>query len=325
MGAAIQTKRPSGWGRAVLNRALHLIVPICLLFLIFSSVSSAEVLSRIAAIAPGWLVAALLAAQVQIVLSALRWQLTARSIGMPLPFGRALAEYYLSGAINMTVPGGVLGDGVRAIRSREINGFEAAAHAVLIERLAGQLALAVVLAAGLLLSGISTLQQVGVFAVALVTVGAILGPRLGRVLPMQDVPDVVGRFLSSIRQSWFGPRIGMTQMLLSLLIVAANLASFSFAAAATGSILGLVEVLYTVPLILFAMLIPFSIAGWGYREGAAAAIFPLIGATAAAGVSASVIFGAVILVANLPGLFVLMRRKKGTGRSSEHENRRDVA
>lgn len=309
----------------VLKRAVHLIVPICLLFLIFSSVSSDEVLSRIGAISPGWLVAAFLAAQAQIVLSALRWQLTARCIGVPLPIGRALAEYYLSGVINMTVPGGVLGDGLRAIRSREINGFETAAHAVLIERLAGQLALAVVLCAGLLLSGISTLQQAGVIGLVLFAVGMIVGPRLARVLPLRYVPDAVGRFRVSIRQSWFGPRIGMTQILLSLLIVAANLASFTFAAAATGSTVGLVEVLFTVPLILFAMLIPFSIGGWGYREGAAAAIFPLIGATAAAGVSASVIFGAVILVANLPGLLVLVKRKKAIGRSTEDVNTSDVA
>jgi uncharacterized membrane protein len=57
------------------------------------------------------------------------------------------------------------------------------------------------------------------------------------------------------------------------------------------------------------MLVPLSVAGWGYREGAAAAVFPLIGASAAAGVSASVVFGAVMLGASLPGLAGLLVRK----------------
>jgi len=55
--------------------------------------------------------------------------------------------------------------------------------------------------------------------------------------------------------------------------------------------------------------IPFSVAGWGYREGAAAVVFPLIGHSAALGVSASVVFGVVVLIANLPGTLVLLTRQ----------------
>lgn len=309
MRTATQSKRQNGSGRVVLKRAAHLIVPIGLLVVIFYTVGSDEVLSRIGAITPGWIVAAFVAAQVQIVVSALRWQLTAQRIGVPMPLRRALAEYYLSGAINMTLPGGVIGDGVRAFRSREGNGLEAAAYAVVIERLAGQVALAAVLAIGLLWSGQSVLQAVGGGLLALFAVGVILGPRLLRIVPSRYVPDALRRFSTSLRLSWVGRRIGAIQILLSFMIVAANLACFAFVAAATGSRLGVVEVLYAVPLILMAMLIPFSVAGWGYREGAAAAIFTMIGLGAPAGVSASVVFGAVILVANMPGLFVFIMRR----------------
>jgi hypothetical protein len=92
------------------------------------------------------------------------------------------------------------------------------------------------------------------------------------------------------------------------MIVAANLAGFAFAAQAVGGQIGLPQVLYAVPMILAAMLVPLSVAGWGYREGAAAAVFPLIGASAATGVSASVVFGCVILVAGLPGIAVMFLR-----------------
>ena len=128
------------------------------------------------------------------------------------------------------------------------------------------------------------------------------------------LPPVVRRFLAAVRQSWFDRRAAPLQVALSLLIVALNLAAFVLAARATGVALDPADALLAVPLVLAAMLVPLSVAGWGYREGAAAAVFPLIGASAAAGVSASVVFGAVVLVASLPGLAVLLVRKGGPDR-----------
>ena len=120
---------------------------------------------------------------------------------------------------------------------------------------------------------------------------------------------MVRRFLAAIRESWFDCRAACKQVALSLLVVALNVAAFVLAARATGAALDPADALLAVPLVLAAMLVPLSVAGWGYREGAAAAVFPLIGASAAAGVSASVMFGAVVLVASLPGLAVLLLRK----------------
>ena len=63
--------------------------------------------------------------------------------------------------------------------------------------------------------------------------------------------------------------------------------------------------LVLVPLIVFTMLMPFTVGGWGLREGAAATLLPLAGATAAQGLAASVAFGLAFLVATLPGLVAL--------------------
>ncbi|MGV3652548.1 MAG: lysylphosphatidylglycerol synthase domain-containing protein, partial [Devosia sp.] len=122
------------------------------------------------------------------------------------------------------------------------------------------------------------------------------------------------RFLSTfpqaLRQALFSGARLPVQAGLSLLIVAANLASFSCAALATGTTLGIEGILILVPLILSAMLIPASVAGWGFREGAAAALFPLIGASASAGFAASLVFGLVILAGSLPGALFVIKLKK---------------
>ncbi|MEM1101589.1 MAG: lysylphosphatidylglycerol synthase transmembrane domain-containing protein [Pseudomonadota bacterium] len=294
--------------KAFAYRALHVIVPVVLIAFVVRSVGAGDVLARLSGAHPGWVLASLVACSAQMVLCSYRWRLTAARLGTDIRPRAAISEYYLSSLVNSTVPGGVLGDALRAVRTKGAAGLERAAQSVIIERLAGQIALGAALLLGLFLSGQPALQNIALIAsIALVVTLLLLtlmrGPLRARVLP-----GIVRRFLSAMRVSWLHRSAAAPQVILSVLIVAANLAAFAFAARATGAVMGFPDVLYAVPLILAAMLIPFSVAGWGYREGAAAAVFPLIGASAAAGVSASVVFGAVILVASLPGLIVVFSR-----------------
>ncbi|MEO1795636.1 MAG: lysylphosphatidylglycerol synthase transmembrane domain-containing protein [Pseudomonadota bacterium] len=299
---------------------MHVVVPVALIAFIVSTVGAGDVLARLGAADPVWILAAIAAATAQMFLSSLRWRLTAARLGAGLRYRDAVSEYYLSSIINSTVPGAVVGDALRVVRTRAAAGLERAAQAVIIERLAGQVALGATLIAGLALSGHAVLE--GSAAVAAAIVLAVLGLLflLRGGIASRLMPAVGQRFLMAIRLSWFGRSTALFQIVLSLLVVAANLAGFVFAARATGAIIGFPEILYAVPLILAAMLIPFSVAGWGYREGAAAAVFPWIGASAAAGVSASVLYGAVILVASLPGVLVLFAGDRGLSFGPSHSS-----
>jgi hypothetical protein len=59
-------------------------------------------------------------------------------------------------------------------------------------------------------------------------------------------------------------------------------------------------------LVLLAMSLPISVAGWGPREGMAAWAFAAVGLTAAAGVATAVTYGVLVLFASLPGTVVLL-------------------
>jgi hypothetical protein len=61
-------------------------------------------------------------------------------------------------------------------------------------------------------------------------------------------------------------------------------------------------------MVLFAMLLPISIAGWGLREGAAVILLPIAGFSATEGLAASVTFGLVSLVAVIPGLLFVKKK-----------------
>jgi uncharacterized membrane protein YbhN (UPF0104 family) len=88
-----------------------------------------------------WLALAFAALNAQTVLSALRWKLTARQFGITINARKAIGEYYLSQIVNQSLPGGMIGDAGRAVRSRGQAGLLAAGQAVVFERLAGQIAM----------------------------------------------------------------------------------------------------------------------------------------------------------------------------------------
>ena len=280
-----------------------------LLALLWHLADGAAMLEHLAQAHPGWLTAAVAALTAQTVLSALRWRLTADRLGITLDRRTAVREYYLSQLVNQALPGGVLGDAGRAVRSRAQAGLLASGQAVVFERLAGQIALLLLFAAavagtlavpggfdwpGWLLSPVLlALGSAGGGALLLALAGARLPGRLGRA--------VAGPGRAFLRAAW-APGTRRRQAALSLGTATCNVAAFACCAAAIGVPLPAATALALVPLILFTMLIPVTVSGWGLREGAAVALLPLAGATAAEGLAASVAFGLTVLAAALPGV-----------------------
>jgi len=296
-------------------RVLQIAVAVALLVLLWRVADGADAARYLAGADPLWLFAALAALTLQTVLSALRWRLTAAQLGISLDRRTALREYYLSQAVNQALPGGVLGDAGRAVRARAQAGLMASGQAVVFERLAGQIALFIVLAVAF----VATLATPGGFAWP----GWLISPMLvflttGLALPValwaarRIMPGSAGRALADIGQTFTkalaAPVVRWRQMGLSLGTALCNVGAFGFCAWAIGANLSGAAVLALVPIILFTMLMPMTISGWGLREGAAALLFPLAGATAAQGLAASIAFGLVFLFSVLPGLVLLAIR-----------------
>jgi glycosyltransferase 2 family protein len=297
-------------------RALQLAVTGALLALLWNVADGPEAARSLAAADPRWLVAALAALSLQTVLSAVRWRVTAAQLGIVLPVGEALREYYISQIVNQSLPGGMVGDAARAVRTRGQAGLLAAGQSVVFERLAGQIALFLAMTGAFLATfatpgGFDWPTWLVVPVATLVAVGAALPALLGAAARLP------GRAGAGVRAGWraFATAVAARGVLprqaaLSVGTTALNLAAFAACAAAVGADLPLIAILALVPLILFTMLIPLSVAGWGLREGAAAALFPVAGATATQGLAASVAFGLVFLAAVLPGVpLALLRRR----------------
>ncbi len=268
------------------------------------SIDAAEVGQRLARAEAGWLLAAGALLTVQTLLMAMRWRLTAAWLGLRIGWRQAVGEYYIGQLVNVTLPGGVIGDAARAVRSRDRGGLTASAHAVMIERLAGQVAMAVVVGLGFAATlampgGIVWPRWTGVILLAAVCAVALA---IGGTLLLSRRQAIVRSFTGNFRRAVLSPAVLPQQIALGLAIVALNLAAFAACARATQTALPFEAIVTIVPLILTAMLIPVSVAGLGWREGAAAALFPLVVATPDAGVAASLAFGLVLVGTSLPGL-----------------------
>ncbi|MEM1040852.1 MAG: lysylphosphatidylglycerol synthase transmembrane domain-containing protein [Pseudomonadota bacterium] len=261
-----------------------------------------------------WLIAAAAALTLQTVLSALRWRITAGRLSIVMSVPQAVEEYYLSLILNQSLPGGVLGDAGRAVRARGQAGLMAAGKSVIFERLAGQMGLVAVLVSGLCAAIFYPVE--GGTAQALVK-GALWS--FGIVLLVVTATAVVFSWRTSLGSQMhkllcpfytcvFAPDVWRSQVTLSLGTAICNVAAFGFCAAALGVHFGLITLAVLVPLILFAMLLPLSISGWGPREGIAAALYPVFGATAGEGFATSIAFGLVFLASALLGLVLACLR-----------------
>lgn len=294
---------------AKLIRLLQLLLAIALLVLLWRLVEGEQALRLLGSADPIWLVASLGVISLQGILSALRWRLTAGQLGLKLSRGKALREYYLAQIVNQALPGGILGDAGRALRSRAPAGLLVSSQAVLLERIAGQVALFVLMGAALLVTSLMPngvdwprwlLLSLALLALTLIAFTAML------LLIARKDSGRTARFLrglgSSSRLAFLPAEVLWRQILLSLGTAVCNVAGFVFAAWAIGFQLSFLVALTIVPMILLAMLLPLTISGWGLREGVAVALFPLVGATATQGLVTSVAFGLICLSAALPGL-----------------------
>ena len=309
----------------------------------------------------GWsLAAATGIAAVTTVCCAWRWSLVARGLGVAVPLGPAVAAYYRSQFLNTTLPGGVLGDLHRGLAAgRDAGDVGRGLRAVGWERTAGQVVQAVLAAAVLLIlpspvrpvmpSGASAALVVQAVLACLVLAGMVLAALVLLARRLATARPAAARWLATVRPAaarspgqpsrWVRAaraagsdlRAGVLArgawpgiLAASVVVVAGHVATFLIAARATGVPASPARLLPLALLVLLAMGIPANVGGWGPREGVAAWAFGAAGLGAAQGVATAVAYGVLVLVANLPGVLVLIVtrpvRRHGGGHSRARTN-----
>lgn len=242
------------------------------------------------------------------VCSAWRWKIVAGGLGVDLSLPAAVAAYYRALFLNVTLPGGVVGDVHRGIsHGRDVNDVRRALRAVAWERTAGQV-VQVLLTVVVLLALPSPVQS----AMPLVLSG-VVAALFGVVVIARARPggaqSAWARTRSAvardIRHGLLARRACLAITLASALVVAGHAVTFLIAARTAGITAPPSRMLPIALLVVMAMVLP-NIGGWGPREGVTAWVFGAAGLGAGRGVATAVVYGVMVLVACLPGAAVLV-------------------
>ncbi len=241
-----------------------------------------------------------------------RWRIVARGLGVELSLPGAVAAYYRSLFLNVTLPGGIVGDVHRAVsHGREVSDVGRAVRAVAWERSAGQ-AVQAVLTVVVLLALPSPVQS-SMPLVAVAVVVAALGAALGVALVGRARPGGGRSVLARVRKTLAGDiRAGVLARnawpgiaIASAVVVAGHTATFLIAARTAGTTASASQMVPIALLAMLGMVLP-SVGGWGPREGVTAWLFGAAGLGAQQGVATAVVYGVMVLVASLPGAAVLV-------------------
>jgi glycosyltransferase 2 family protein len=319
VGAARTVAVPrAGW------RWVHAAVAVATLAFLVWRVGTGPFLDGLRAV-DGWALAAASGlAVLTTVCCAWRWRIVARGLGVDLPLGTAVAAYYRSLFLNVTLPGGVVGDVHRGFsHGRDTSDVGRGLRAVAWERSAGQVVQAVLTVAVLLVlpSPVHAVMPFVALALLAVVVGLALtarvrrgraarGPRPGRLgRAARDTLSWPARLRSvaarDLRDGLLARRAWPAIALASALVVAGHTATFLIAARSAGATAPLSQLLPLALLVMLAAALP-NIGGWGPREGVTAWAFATAGLGASLGVATAVVYGVMVLVASLPGAAVLV-------------------
>ena len=209
-----------------------------------------------------------------------RWKIVARGLGVDLSLPAAVAAYYRSQFLNVTLPGGVVGDVHRGVsHGRDVSDVGRGLRAVAWERFAGQVVQVVLTVVVLLVLPSPVHSAMPLVAIAarasrrsVVVLVARVRPGGGRSAPARvraarrrDIRDAL-----LARRAW--PGIALA----SALVVAGHALTFVIAARTAGTTAPPSQMLPIALLVMMAMVLP-SVGGWGPREGVTAWAFAAAG------------------------------------------------
>jgi glycosyltransferase 2 family protein len=245
----------------------------------------------------------------QTVVAACRWHLILRTLGEAPRLRISIIIFWSGIFLNSFLPAGLASDGIRILGSRSAGaGLKSAVNSVLLDRLIGVFGMILVAGAAApafaRLSGDSSL----LYAIPIIAACMVLGTasltfldrllatrqqsRIAR-LGIQLARDIGTFFRSPAAATWALGAAAFSSVAQSLAVyVIARSLSLDIA---------FVDCLIIVPPVTLLAGLPLSIGGWGIREGTMVTLFGMIGISPAAALSLSLIFGAVTLLASLPG------------------------
>ncbi len=295
--------------KRILSFGIKAAISAGLIALVARNLDVAEIAAAIAQIPIRVLVVAFVAVFAQTFLIAMRWRIVMHSIGGELGYRSAVEAVLVGLFFNQGLPSSLGGDTVRVWLLRGAGTpLRVAVRSVLIDRLIGLLALAILAGAGLPLLatrvglgplwGLATLLAAGgILGAALLT---FAGERLAGLGP-ERLAGFVAEIAGDLRAMFGQPAVFGAVLGSAILVHFLSLLAVMLLAQSLGLAFELSDALALVPSVLIVSVLPISLAGWGVREGTMVAFFAAAGFTGPEPFALSILVGLLVLACGLIG------------------------
>ena len=307
--------------------AAKLSVSIILLVVLFSRIDVAQLWQTAKLASVPWLLVAIAISAASTFVAAWRWHLLLRTQHIEIPLASLFGTFLVSTYFNNFLPSNIGGDVIRiGETARHANSKTLAATVVLMDRILGLIALALVAAlgasaAGRLLRTAAPIWPVwlwaGFLAGAAATTPAVFAPAgFGRLLRPLTVfhPEWVGNRISTLTGALarFGkaPRVLMSAFVGAVVVQSALVLYYFAVAYALHLDVPFWDLAVIVPMSFVVQLVPVSVGGFGVREAFFSYYFHRIGQPIEDGVLLSLVAQALLMIVSLSGLAVYVWRSR---------------
>lgn len=265
--------------------------------------------SRLSRFEPAWIALALGLLTTQVALLAVRWRKIAAACGANLAFAPALQLSFIATFFNQVLPSTVGGDGARIwLLARKGAGWARATYSVLIDRIVGVFALALIVIACLPWTfelihdptARTVLLMIGFGAVAGAVIFVLIGTRFRQLLDRWTLTQhlsTASRVAATLCGSFHSIPIFAYSIAIHFVTIAAAWCCIKTIALPVS----FPQILFLMPPVLLVSTIPISIAGWGVRESSMIVAFAFAGLAQSDGLALSILFGAASFVVGAAG------------------------
>lgn len=284
-------------------------ISMVLLYLIYRLINVNILLTVLSDLQYPYLVLAIVFQVSSNLVASCRWYLIMRLLDFKETLVFFIKSYFKGTFFNQALPSSIGGDALRVIElGKKGYSRKEAFYGIFIDRIIGLQGL-------LLLNLIANFSNKDLLPAWLFTlinticISAILGMfalvLLRKVHRLKDLPllRLAYQLSNRFRRVYHNKPNIFVQTGLSLIIHLFSILSIYMIAIALGMEYSLVVFMVVFPPVILLTLIPISLAGWGVREGAMIGIFMLIGAPKESVLSLSVLYGFIVIICSLPGMF----------------------
>ncbi len=258
-------------------------------------------------------------ATLQALLSAIRWHLILRYLGIAVVLARSMQIYWIGMFATALLPGGVAGDGLRIwMLVRSGTELSPAVNSVLLDRLAALAGLILLIAVGLpyvddriapahIRLAVSAVLLVGLAAAFAIGLWIRIPEYWLRFRVIRAAMALLVDFRTLCKSSLHAFDLiclSMLSFIMALLVIFVLFRSL-------GAPVGAIETMTLGSLVILAVTLPISLGGWGLREGTMVGLFGMIGIPPTTSLAVSVVVGLLSTAVSAPGLIFWLRWRYG--------------